>query len=291
MAVSLRPSREEDLAELVRIQYRALGFERHLEKLALDHVTPLIRHCHDYGKTIVAESDGRLAGFAAGHERDGTWFLGEFFVNPDLQLGGIGQRLLTASVPSGIPIATVATEDLRAQGLYARFGMTPRWPSYNLEAKKASISSLPPTNLEVHDADVDDAAWAAWDQTICGRYRWQALDFQARHWNGSRYWIARAGRRVGYGAVSRRAPGRATIGPVGALSPVDAAECVLAMVHHTLADPEVDTVMLDVPGPHPALPVLLSGGFIIDELNVFCASDPARFGDPRRYVQLSAALC
>lgn len=290
MNVSLRRSRVEDLAELVRIQLRALGFEQHLEKLAPDHVTPLIRHCHEHGTTFVAEAEGRLAGFAAGHERDGAWFLGEFFVNPDLQLGGIGQRLLIASVPSGIPIATVATGDLRAQALYARFGMTPRWPSYGLEADAGSISP-PASDLTVSDADPRDASWAAWDMHICGRDRWHDLEFLTGPWNGSRHWVERAGQRIGYFGIARRAPGRVAIGPVGALRIEDAAGCLLAAVQRALAEPGVTTVTLDVPGPHPGLPLLLSAGFKIDELNVFCASDPGRFGDPRRYVQLTAALC
>jgi hypothetical protein len=252
-------------------------------------VPALIRHGFERGNTLVAENADGLAGFAVGLERDASWFLGEFFVLPDQQAVGVGRQLLAASVPAGIPIATVSTSDRGAQSLYARAGMVPRWPNYELTSSAAALS-LPQAGARVVEIAATDPTWIAWDQKICGRDRQADLAFHRGPWNAALFWVEREGRRIGYGGVSRRSPGRMTIGPAGAVLPEDARDCVLALIEWALSQPGVESVNLDVPGPHPVLAALLGGGFRIVDINVFCASDPSRYGDPRRYIPMTAAL-
>jgi GNAT superfamily N-acetyltransferase len=285
----VRPAREDDLAELFRIQLRALNLEDLLERFAHDEVPHLVRHGFERGNTMVAEGDEGLMGFAVGLERDESWFLGEFFVLPNRQSGGVGQRLLSSVVPRGMPIATVSTSDRRAQALYTRAGMTPRWPNYELTSS-ASALSIPAARVDILPAAPDDPTWAAWDQKVCGRDRYPDLEFHCGPWNALRFWIERSGRRTGYAGIARRAPGRMTIGPVGVLQPGDAGESLLAVVDWALSQPGTESINLDVPGPHPALASLLTAGFRIADVNVFCASEPSRYGDPRRYIPMTAAL-
>ena len=72
------------------------------------------------------------------------------------------------------------------------------------------------------------------------------------------------------------------VGPVGAGTAEDAADCLLAAVE--FARTRSDRVRLSVPGPHPALAALLDAGFHITYLETFVSSAAAPFLDPARYV-------
>jgi hypothetical protein len=61
----------------------------------------------------------------------------------------------------------------------------------------------------------------------------------------------------------------------------DAVACVVAAV--SWARERQPDVELAVPGSHPALKPLLDGGFAIEYVETYCASDPALV-DPTRYV-------
>jgi hypothetical protein len=59
----------------------------------------------------------------------------------------------------------------------------------------------------------------------------------------------------------------------------DAADVVLAVVGHVLAD-GATRVLVQVPGPHPALAELLRLGFRITDADMACATDASLFADP-----------
>ncbi len=92
---------------------------------------------------VVAEQGGRVVAFGGSLVRsDGVrgsrWFLSDLFVDPSLQSSGAGRAILDrllASASPGVHRATMASSDPRAQALYARAGMAPRWPALYLSAR------------------------------------------------------------------------------------------------------------------------------------------------------------
>ena len=285
----IREAKEAELFELFRIQLLALGLTDILDSLGPGDTPALYRYGIQHGRTVVAEEHGRPAGFAVGYVRDGTWFLGEFFVHPEAQSAGIGQALLSEIMPSGLPCATMTTADPRAQALYARSGMTPRWPSFNLRAETAAMR-LPAPAAGVWEVAGGSRELHAWDTSICGRWRPEDLRFLRDDWNGALLWIGVDGRKVGYAGVARRGAGRVTVGPIGVRDSDDGEAAALAAIGWAAEQPGIDKITLDVAAPHNALRPLLECGFRIMDTNLFCATDPARFGDPARYVPLTPAV-
>lgn len=92
---------------------------------------------------------------------------------------------------------------------------------------------------------------------------------------------------IGY-AVARARGGNVqhadagTIGPVGVRRTEDATACTLAALGWLRA--RADPLCLMIPGPHPALAMLLDAGFRIEDAYSFAASGDAPFYDPRRYI-------
>jgi GNAT superfamily N-acetyltransferase len=287
--MEIRPARESELAELFRIQLHALGLTEVMENLNPGEVPALVRHGFENGQTVVAVEDDQLSGFAVGFERDGTWFLGEFFVRPDVQSRGAGQALLASIQPEGIPCATMTTGDYRAQALYARAGMTPLWPSFNLRAEISGLKR-PEVDARAIEMTAVSPSLLAWDSTISGRQRPKDLAFLIDGWQGALLWIERNGVRIGYAGIARRGGGRISIGPVGVRLAADATAAVLATIVWASRNDELRTITIDVPGHHPALRALLDCGFRIQDQNLFCASGSSRFGDPTRYLPITPAV-
>lgn len=287
--MEIRRAEEGELAELVRIQLRALNLDEILETLLPGEVPALYRHGYAHGETFVALERDVPVGFSVGYHRDGTWFLGEFFVLPDAQQAGIGQALLHHAKPDHRHCATVSTSDYRAQALYARSGMTPLWPSFQLRAGVDDLSLLATSEYAIAETELSPAV-RAWDASVSGRRRPEDLEFLLNGWNGSFLWIEQAGQRVGYAGYARRGNGRVTIGPVGVREPGHAQAAVLAVVDWVASSDGISALTIDLHGLHPALPALLAGGFRIADQNIFCASDATGFGDPCRYVPLTPAI-
>lgn len=287
--VEIRRANDDELSRLLRIQLMALGLEEMLDSFAPGEVPALYRHGQDNGETLVALEDGVPVGFSVGYHRDGTWFLGEFFVLPETQSSGIGRALLERAKPAHQHCSTVSTSDLRAQALYARSGMTPLWPSFQLRGEKGRIRVESSDGYEVAVTALGPTM-RAWDTAVSGRNRPEDLEFLLQGWNGLYLWVECAGRLAGYAGVARRGNGRVTIGPVGVRDTSDAKSVMLAVVSWVFSQDEISSVTIDVPGPHPALPALLGSGFRIADQNIFCSSDPSRFGDPRTYVPLTPAI-
>ena len=121
---------------------------------ARDRRPPYLAHLLETADLRVAERDGRVAAYAAAITRAGVVYLNDLFVDPNAQSAKLGQELLQAILPSGDePRCVLASTDFRAIALYARFGMTPRWPNIDLEADAASLSFPVDQRIELIAAD------------------------------------------------------------------------------------------------------------------------------------------
>lgn len=80
----------------------------------------------------VAEKEGQMIGFARSIVRAGVRQLTELFVLPDQQSGGVGRELMARTFPLGDTAyrLIIASADPRAQVLYLKSGIYPRFPVY-----------------------------------------------------------------------------------------------------------------------------------------------------------------
>lgn len=226
-------------------------------------------HLLEHARLLVAEDDGRIAGFAGAIELPMGWFLTDLFVDPPAQGRGIGRALLAEVLPAEGARLTFSSSDPRALPLYIRAGMAPRWPLLYL-APPSAPTALPPT-LRVRTVDAPEAA--AIEQELSGHDR-------TREWA---YWAARPGARpfavVAGGradAVGVAVPGqlvRLVLGP-GA----DPVEAVLAGLGAT---PGGRPATLTIPGPHPGTRDLLERGWRIAGADTHMSSRPDLI-DPTR---------
>jgi GNAT superfamily N-acetyltransferase len=240
------------------------------------------------GTHCVAEHDGAVVGYGATFARgDWTW-LSSLFVRGALRSGGVGQRLLEQLLPREGRCCTVSSTDFRAQALYIRHGLRPLWGHYHLAATSAQLRPSAPSDVTITPAASDDGELLAWDAEIGGRARPQDHAFWARELGGLPLWITRGGARIGYGYVQQRnpfllwEPAAWTLGPLGARTPADARDCVLAAV--AWARGQAATLRIALPGPHAALAPLLELGFRIVYVEQFLCSAPPGFADPERYL-------
>ncbi|MFT4039741.1 MAG: GNAT family N-acetyltransferase [Thermomicrobiales bacterium] len=251
-------------------------------------VPPIFAHLLAHGTLLVAEGDEGIVGFGGTVDRSGMLFLTDLFVDPALQARGVGQVLLDALLPASRRWrCTLASEDPRAIASYARAGMTPRWPNYNLVADSAALAALPRRpQATLRPADLRDDDLQTMDHLTGGRFRPEDLAFFAEQHDADAFWVIHGQFQKGCAVVRRDAAAgpRAdtlTIGPVGAITPSVARFGTLAAV--AWARERAPRLEIAVPGPHPALPDLLRLGFWIDYTETYCASSATSI-TPSRYI-------
>lgn len=156
----------------------------------------------------VAEQEGRVAGFARSIVRGGLRMLTELFVSPGVQSSGLGRELLRRAVPADTPGVTrrliIATPDIRAQALYLKAGVYPRFPIYYF-GRSAPEPARVTTDLHFQPAAATPETLAILgrlDQELLGHRRdedhtWLLGDRQG-------YLYYRHGRPVGYGYLGVR---------------------------------------------------------------------------------------
>jgi GNAT superfamily N-acetyltransferase len=286
-AIEVRRATEADLPESYDVYYE--------NEVAGDpnppprgEVSSCLRHVFATGELYVAERGGRIVGFAALITRGPIAYLTDLFVRRAEQSGGIGSALLRRILPADGRIrCTMSSRDPRALALYVRAGLRPQWPNFWLRASADRPGALPRGGVDVVEAGAGDAELVGWDAAASGRHR----PAEHQYWRGEGaipLWFERGGARVGYGYVQTRSPGALwspdaiTVGPIGALTPADARECVCAAIEFARARAEV--VRLAVPGPHPSLAALLDAGFQIRYVETFVSTAATPFVDPERYV-------
>jgi GNAT superfamily N-acetyltransferase len=247
------------------------------------YLTHLLLH----GSLLVATSGDRIVGFAGLIERTGVAYLTDLFVDPECQSARVGRQLLEQILPMERAIrCTLASTDRRAISLYARAGMTPRWPNLLLEVCVDHLREISSSRIEMFPADPDDSTLHRWDHAASGRERPLDLSFMVRAEQGQPFWFGNDGEIIGYGIMRFGAarPWRSdtvTIGPIGAGTAMEARESVRAAVHWARSRAAV--IEMAVPGPHPALGTLFAAGFRITGMETYCATVPDLI-DPSRYL-------
>jgi GNAT superfamily N-acetyltransferase len=167
VAVTYRPPRPSELGDCALVWYSAVDgymarLNRPLPSPYLDPLVTLLAHllATDPERFLVAvrppsSRGGRdqIIGFGIAAQREHVWFLSQLYVLPHEQGQGIGRALLTQilpSLPAGgpVPAAGAASDPAHSppgilamctdsaqpvsNALYARFGIVPRVPVFNL---------------------------------------------------------------------------------------------------------------------------------------------------------------
>ncbi len=253
-----------------------------------------LRHLLTTGTINVAIKDGVILGFAGAVRRGHTAYLTDLFVRPEAQSSGLGTALLREVLPlarEGEPRFTVSSTNPRALALYVRLGMRPHWPNLLLRSLPPAPDRLPPADVDAVEGRPDDPNLIQWDGELSGRFRAVDHSYWVREEGAIPLWFHRQETVIGYGYARTRSPEfwypeHIRLGPIGARTPEDARSCVLAAVHWSRSRTEV--LRIDVPGPHPALSLLLEAHFQIVYVETFLADAP--LFDPRLYVGSGDAL-
>lgn len=270
--LTIRPAAKRDLPAVYEVWYET-------EVAGIDEPpepgeNPWFDFLLESGVLVVADSAGRVVGFA-GVRREGTLsVLTDCFVRPAHQSSGVARALLDAVLPVEGARATFASTDPRAVASYARRGLRPRWPAYygSLPAAAAPTSprSLPPASAGT-DARLMLGELAS-DPAYADRF-------------GARCLEVRDGERLlGAALVTLDSPYRvfdrdlATV-LQSAASP-GGTVLVLSNVIAWAIEMGAPGVELQVPGSHEAFPWLLEAGFRISGVDTACSSDEALLADP-----------
>jgi GNAT superfamily N-acetyltransferase len=222
VVVELRPTTTADLPVLHELFLESIGgvYRRH----GFDPPAPPFdvfagqqRHVLATGASVVAATDGDVAGFASAWTRGRDWFLASLFVRPSLQGRGLGTALLDAVWDDAAARRRTITDAIQpvSNALYGRRGLIPVTPLLAFSGVAAGARTvLRP--LEVADgsrlAAIDGAAYG-FDRSVDHTY-W-ACDGSCTVW-------ARGAQPVAYSYVF---PGGG-IGPVAGASPADAADAL-----------------------------------------------------------------
>ena len=257
--------------------------------------TALLRHELATADVLAADLGGRVAGFAAAITRGNVVFVSECFVRAEHQSRGVGRALLGHLLPNdGRVFCTLSSRDPRALALYIRAGMRPQWPNFCLLATAVRADKLPQPAIDVVAARAGDPELVEWDAAIGGRRRPHDHAYMVEHTRAIPLWFCRGAATIGYGYAQLRTPedlwnpNALTLGPIGARTPADAAECVAAAVHW--AQSRGATLRVTLPGPHEALAPLLGAGFAITYIELFVSSAQRPFLDAACYVPASSTL-
>jgi GNAT superfamily N-acetyltransferase len=238
---------------------------------------PWFSHLLAVGRLVVAVEDDAVIGFAGLLDHGRCVALSDFFVDPDRQSHGIGRALLDEILPPARPSVVMASTDPRALGAYARRGMRPRWPVYYLGADTVDLRPATWPRVEVEPVAADDYPWElAGDAEHYARLG--AVPLGAR----------RDGRSLGTALIMTGNPQRlfhpesTEILESTAPTADDAEVLVLGVVTY-LIEGEAPRILLQVPGPHPALAPLLETGFRITDVDTACATAEGLLADPARH--------
>ncbi len=276
---------EETLADFVkRLGYAGTTKWDDAEKLRnlwrlrqplYDHIAQTSEHF------CLAKQDGKIVGFARSVLRDGTRELTEFFVKPSVQSGGVGRNLIERVFPreDAERRFIIATADFRAQALYLKSGVFPRFPLYffGREPEQVSFESdLEIVPLENRPETLDTLA--AIDQETIGFRR--DVDQQWFLANRRGFLYLRNGRPAGYGYVDENS------GPFALLDATDF-PAVLAHAESTAQAKGLKRFGVEVPTVNEtAVSYLLSRNFKLDVFIAMFMSDRP-FGSFDRYIVTS----
>ena len=226
----------------------------------------------------LAQENGETIGFSRAILRDGVRELTELFVKPGTQSSGLGRALIERAFPveGAERRFIIATADFRAQALYLKSGVFPRFPIYYFERKPEQVSFE--TDLQfvpLENSAETVSALAAIDTEVIGFRR--DIDQQWFLTNRQGFLYVRNGRPVGYGYVGK------SNGPFALLDAADY-PAVLAHAESTAQEAGFDHFGVEVPMVNEtAVTYLLSRNFKIDVfMAMFMSNRP--FGNFDRYL-------
>jgi GNAT superfamily N-acetyltransferase len=173
--IAYRPPRPEELADCALVWHASVN--DYMARLGHPLPPPVLEPAMRLGEHLLATDPEhfrvavkslqggrreRIVGFGIGLQREHVWFLSQLYVLPGEQHRGIGRALLTLVLPSAPPAGTAddandATADRRpgvlatctdsaqpiSNGLYAKLGIVPRLPVFNLVGRPSSPEGLP----------------------------------------------------------------------------------------------------------------------------------------------------
>lgn len=205
----------------------------------------------------VAEREGQVIGFSRSITRGEARELTELFVLPNQQSGGVGRELITRAFPEdkGATYRTIiATSDVRAQALYLKSGVYPRFPVYYFSRLPEAVEVASDLDFEPIRASVDSLnILGTLDEALIGHRRdedhtWLLGDRQG-------YLYSRNNRAVGYGYLGSKN------GPFAVLDAADY-PAVLAHAESEAAQNGLDRFGVEVPMVNQAaVDYLLGRGF------------------------------
>jgi GNAT superfamily N-acetyltransferase len=290
-----RPARQSDLAQAYDVFY-----QNEIHDTAIPpppgEVPSDLHHIFETGSIYMAEQDGTIIAFAAAITRGNITFLTDLFVRPDQQSSRLGQTLLQYVMPHNESVrCTFSSIDPRALALYIRSGMQPQWPHFCLHLNGPLRDNPSNTGIEIHEGEADDSAFIQWDARISGRLRPDDHTYWLHSQRTIPLWFTRQGNKIGYAYVRLGEgtiwyPQACTIGPIGVQSPENATACTLAAVNWARKHAGADALLINIPGPHPALASLLNLGFHITYVETFLSTATTPFFDARCYISSGSNL-
>lgn len=239
-----------------------------------------MRYLLRYGAVaIAATSSGDALGFAAAARVGDVTMLTDLFVRPAQQSAGAGRALLGAVLPATGRRMTFASKDPRAIGLYTRAGLRGRWALLYLRAASLTTPSREPGPADVA-AIVPASGTITPDAAAAHELLWSGVDRGPAY----SYWAAADGGTVIIAGDPAEPDAAGVIDRSGAVlhaavSPrADPATAILAIVSAAAARGQA---RINLPSTHPAVPALLDSGFVIEDFDLFMASDDDIAADPR----------
>ena len=267
MTITIRTVGPADLAAVRRIAVAH-------EVLAEWPAEPDFLDCESaFGRLLLGEVDGRIAGFGGVLRRGGLTHLGDLFVAADQQSAGLGRALLDGLLEGASRRVTYSSADPRAVALYVRYGMIPRQPLVYLAGPADALSIVDDFGTVPPAEPADTPALVDFDGAVSGGRRDDAL-----RWYTGLPTVDGYRTDEGY-AMARRVDDRVQIGPAGGADPVASARAVLAAGRRYPGR----RLLVSLFGTHPLLPALLRAGYRIEDADTFMASEDGLFG-PDQYI-------
>jgi hypothetical protein len=240
-----------------------------------------MKHLLAHGNVVVAVSGGSVTGFGAtrqlGSGPDAVSMLCDLFVDPRMHGGGTGRAMLARLWPGSGRRMTFSSLHGHALPLYTSFGLDAWWPLLYVSGRVDALAAPPGWRAEA----------AAATEVAGLELAWTGVDRADDH-------LAWARRPAGAGVLAwcgDQVLAAGTVGGAGgeyglthlALAPSsdDAAAAVLTVLAGLA--PADGRARVCLPGPHPAVRVLLATGWRVEEFDLFMATEPGLL-DPHRVV-------
>lgn len=229
----------------------------------------------------VAEKEDRVIGFSRSIVHGSVRELTELFVLPGQQSGGVGRELITRVFPLDEVEhrSIIATADFRAQALYLKSGVYPRFPIYYFGRKPEAISISSDLTFEPMSTSPEILeTLGRLDETLLGHRRDVDHNWLIEDRRG--YIYRRDGHPVGYGYLGVRN------GPF-ALLDADDFPAVLAHAESQAATNGQEHYGVEVPMVNQAaVDYILARGFRLDTLMAVMMTNKP-FGKFENYILTS----